>query len=65
VQTLIGRIQTECSLRGILRLKRNCTCADTISGLAAKRTSPFKTGGGVSSVDYWRPMSADRRVAIV
>jgi len=45
VQALIGRIQTECSLRGILRLKRVVTCADTLFGLAAKRTSPFKSAG--------------------
>jgi hypothetical protein len=45
VQTLIGRIQRGCSLRGILRMKCNGTRAETIFGLPAKRTSPFKSAG--------------------
>jgi hypothetical protein len=45
VQILIGRIRTWCSLRGILRLKLNGTRAETIFGLAAKRTSPLKSAG--------------------
>ena len=33
-------------MRGILRLKRDGTCPETIFGLSAKRTSPFKLAGG-------------------
>jgi len=36
-------------------LKRDGTRAETRFRLSAKRTSPFKSAGGVSSVDYWQP----------
>jgi len=36
-----------------LRLKCDGTRAETRFRLSAKRTSPFKSAGGVSSVDYW------------
>jgi len=39
-------------------LKRDGTRAETRFGLSAKRTSPFKSAGGVSSVDYWQPRCA-------
>jgi hypothetical protein len=36
---------------GIVRLKRDGTRAETRFRLSPKRTSPFKSAGGVSSVD--------------
>jgi hypothetical protein len=39
-------------MRGRLRLKCDGTRAETRFRLSAKRTSPFKSAGGVSSVDY-------------
>jgi len=50
---------------GIARSKRDGTRAETRFGLSAKRTSPYKSAGGVSSVDYWQSRSADQRRAIV
>ena len=41
-----------------LRLKCDGTRAETRFRLSAKRTSPFKSVGGVSSVDYWQPRCA-------
>jgi hypothetical protein len=41
-----------------LRLKCDGTCAETRFRLSAKRTSPFKSAGGVSSVDYWQASCA-------
>jgi len=43
------------------RLKRDGTSAETRFGISAKRKSPFKLGGGVSSVDYWQPRCARQR----
>ena len=43
------------------RLKRDGTRAETRFGLSTKRTSPFKTAGGVSSVEYWQPRCAHQR----
>ena len=43
------------------RLKRDSTCAEIRFGLSAKRTSPFKLAGGVSSVDCWQPRCAHKR----
>jgi hypothetical protein len=37
-----------------LRLKCDGTRAETKFLLSTKRTSPFKSAGGVSSVDYWQ-----------
>jgi hypothetical protein len=37
-----------------LRLKCDGTRAEIRFRLSAKRTSPFKSAGGVSSVDYWQ-----------
>jgi len=51
--------------RGIARSKHDGTRAETRFGLSAKRTSPLKSAGGVSSVDYWQSRSADQRTAIV
>jgi len=45
--------------------KRDGIRAETRFGLSAKRTIPFKSAGGVSSVDYWQSRSADQRTAIV
>jgi hypothetical protein len=36
-----------------VRLKRDGTRAETIFRLSPKRTSPFKSAGGVISVDCW------------
>ena len=44
-----------------LRLKCDGTRAETTFRLSAKRTSPFKSAGGVSSVDYWLPRCAHQR----
>ena len=44
-----------------LRLKCDGTRAETRFRLSAKRTSPFKSAGGVSSVDYWQPRCAHQR----
>ena len=43
------------------RLKRDGTRAETRFGLSAKQTSPFKSAGGVSSVDYRQPNCAHQR----
>ena len=40
---------------GTGQLKCDGTRAKTRLGLSAKRTSPFKLAGGVSSVNYWQP----------
>ena len=37
-----------------MRLKCDGTRAETRFRLSAKQTSPFKSAGGVSSVDYWQ-----------
>jgi len=37
------------------QLKCDGTRAETRFRLSAKRTSPFKSAGGVSLVDYWQP----------
>jgi hypothetical protein len=39
--------------RSILRLKCDGTRAETRFRHSAKRTSPFKSAGGVSSIVYW------------
>jgi hypothetical protein len=44
-----------------LRLKCDGTRAETRFRLSAKRTSPFKSAGGVSSVDYLQPRCAHQR----
>ena len=44
-----------------LLLKCDGTRAETRFRLSAKRTSPFKSAGGVSSVDYWQPRCAHQR----
>ena len=43
------------------RSKRDGTRAETRFGLSAKRTSPFKSAGGFSSVGCWQPMRAHQR----
>ena len=43
------------------QLKCDGTRAETRFRLSAKRTSPFKSARGVSSVDYWQPKCAHRR----
>ena len=42
----------------IARAERDGTRAETRFRLSPKRTSPFKSVGGVSSVDYWQPRCA-------
>jgi len=44
-----------------LHLKCDGTRAETRFRLSAKRTSPFKSAGGVSSVDYWQSRCAHQR----
>jgi hypothetical protein len=46
-------------------LKYDGTCAETRFRLSAKRTSPFKSAGGVSSVDYWQASCAHQPVGFV
>ena len=46
---------------GRLRLECDGTRTETRYRLSAKRTSPFKSVGGVSSVDYWQPRHAHQR----
>ena len=43
------------------QLKCDGTRAETRFHLSAKRTSPFKSALGVSSVDYWQPSCAHQR----
>jgi len=51
-----------CSLTwGRGQLKCDSTRAETRFRLSAKRTSPFKSAVGVSSVDYWHPRFAHQR----
>jgi len=47
--------------RGRLRLKCDGTCAETRFRLSAKQKSPFKSAGGVTSVDCWQPRCAHQR----
>jgi len=46
---------------GRLLSKCDGTRAETRFRPSAKRTSPFKSAGGVSSVDYWQPRCAYQR----
>jgi hypothetical protein len=48
-----------------LPLKCDGTRAETRFRLSAKRTSPFKSAGGVSSVDYWQASCAHQPAAFV
>jgi hypothetical protein len=48
-------------IEGRLSLKCDGTRAGTRFRLSAKRTSLFKSAGGVSSVDYWQPSCAHQR----
>ena len=50
-----------CEFVGRGQLKCDNTRAETSFLLSAKRTSPFKSTGGVSSVDYWQPRCAHQR----
>jgi len=43
------------------QLKCDGTRAETRFRLSTKRTSPFESVGGVSSVDYWQPRCAHQR----
>ena len=51
------------SCRG--QLKCDGTRAETRFRRSAKRTSPFKLAGGVSSVDYWQPRCAHQLLLLV
>jgi len=48
-----------------LRLKCDGTRAETRFHLWTKRTSPFKSAGGVSSVDYWQASCAHQPIGFV
>ena len=54
-------VQFPMALSCTLRLKCDGTRAETRFRLLAKRTSPFKSAEGVSSVDYWQPRCAHQR----
>ena len=56
VQANVGPIN---HVRG--QLKCDGKRAENRFRLSAKRTSPFKLAGGVSSVDYWQPRCAHQR----
>jgi len=43
------------------QLKYDGTRAEIRFRLSAKRTNPFKSAGGLSSVDYWQPSCAHQR----
>ena len=43
----------------IAESEREGTRAETRIGLSVKRTSPFKSAGGVSSIDYWQFRCSD------
>ena len=49
------------NLTGIGQSKCAGTRAETRFRLSAKRTSPFKSAGRVSSVDCWQPRCAHQR----
>jgi hypothetical protein len=49
----------------ILRLKCDGTRAETRFRLLTKRTSPFKSAGGVSSIDYWQASCAHHTAGFV
>jgi hypothetical protein len=61
--TLRTKLSPAVSIR--LPLKCDSTRAETIFRLSAKRTSPFKSAGGVSSVDYWQASCAHQPVGFV
>ena len=46
---------------GRLRLKCDGTRVETRFRLSTKRTSLFKSAGGVSSIDYWQPRCAHQQ----
>jgi hypothetical protein len=48
----------KCENCGRLRLECDDTSVETRFHLSAKQMSPFKSGGGVSSVDYWQASCA-------
>jgi len=53
--------QFRCAVRILsvrLRFKCDGTRAETRFRLSAKRTSPFRSAGAVSSVNYWQPRCA-------
>jgi hypothetical protein len=58
---LVGWIVLIGWVDGRLRLKCDGTRAETRFRLSAKRTSPFKSSVGVSSVDYCQPRCAHQR----
>ena len=47
------------------QLKCDGTRTETRFRLLAKRTRPFKSAGGVSSVDYWQPRCAPSAVIML
>ena len=53
------------AVMGRLRLKCDGTRAEITFLLSAKRTSPFKSAGDVSSVDYWQPRCAASAVVML
>ena len=56
--------KSEDQLRRKGQLKCDGTRAETRFRLSAKRTSPFKSAGGVSSVDYWQKVCASAVVML-
>jgi hypothetical protein len=53
----------ESSLR--LRLKCDCTCAETRFRLSAQRTSPFKSAGRIITPDNWQASCAHQHAGFV
>ena len=60
-----SRARSQAAFTGRLRLKCDGTRAETSFRLSAKRTSPFKSAGGVSSVDYWQASCAHQPAGFV
>ena len=54
------QVHAEASVCSRLRLKCDGTRAETRFRLSAKRTSPLKSAGGVSSVSYWQASCAQQ-----
>ena len=63
MQFALGPLYIDIKIAVVCRLRLKCdgTHAENRFRLSAKRTSPFKSAGGVSSVDYWQPSCAHQR----
>ena len=64
--TALNRLYFTCNFKqspccSIAHAETDGTRAETRFRLSPKRTSPFKSAGGASSVDYWQPRCAHQR----